>query len=70
MLGKELKRIINEHIKDEDLVCLGEQGDKFGRYDRKIIGIETRQVGFDNNDVYKIIVSYPFESQGNMKFWS
>lgn len=51
-------------------MCLGEQGDKFGRYDRKIIGIETRQVGFDNNDVYKIIISHPFESQGNMKFWS
>lgn len=62
--------MIDDLISDDDLVCFGEQGDKLGRHDRKIIGVETRNIGFDDDDVYKAIVSYPYESTGNLKFWS
>lgn len=69
MRGRELKEIIAANIKDEDLVCIGEKKDYLGRFDKQIIGIETRQVGFDDNNTYKVIVSEPFESNGAMKFW-
>ena len=52
MRGRQLKQLIKD-IDDEDIVCISEQGDKLGRTDRKIIGIETRQIGFDSNDTYK-----------------
>ena len=58
MRGRQLKQLIKENINDEDIVCISEQGDKLGRTDRKIIGIETRQIGFDSN-----------ETNGAMKFW-
>lgn len=69
-MGKIFKGIVNDCIKDDDIVCLGEQGDKLGRYDRKIIGVETRSIGFDSTDVYKVITSLPYESHGNLKFWN
>ena len=69
MRGRQLKQLIKENINDEDIVCISEQGDKLGRTDRKIIGIETRQIGFDSNDTYKAIVTTPCETNGAMKFW-
>ena len=69
MRGRQLKQLIKENIDDEDIVCISEQGDKLGRTDRKIIGIETRQIGFDSNDTYKAIVTTPYETNGAMKFW-
>lgn len=69
MRGRQLKQLIKENINDEDIVCFGEQGDKLGRTDRKIIGVETRQIGFDSNDTYKAIVTTPYETNGAMKFW-
>ena len=68
MRGRQLKQLIKD-IDDEDIVCISEQGDKLGRTDRKIIGIETRQIGFDSNDTYKAIVTTPYEMNGAMKFW-
>ena len=35
----------------------------------KIVGIEKRQVGFDQNNTYKVIITSPFHSNGTMKFW-
>ena len=54
-----------------DIVCFGEKGDKLGRFDRKIIGVERRNFGFDddNDDTYKAIIIEPFTSNGAMKFW-
>ena len=69
MLGKDLKELINTHIADNDIVCIGEQDDEFGRYDNKILGVEVRQVGFDNNNTYKAIITSPYNSNGAMKFW-
>ena len=69
MRGRQLKQLIKENINDEDIVCFGEQGDKLGRTDRKIIGVETRQIGFHSNDTYKAIVTTPYETNGAMKFW-
>lgn len=69
MRGRQLKQLIKENINDEDIVCISEQGDKLGRTDRKIIGIEIRQIGFDSNDTYKAIVTTPYETNGAMKFW-
>lgn len=69
MLGKELKELVTTRIADDDIVCLGEQGDKMGRYDNQILGVEIRQVGFDNNNTYKAIVGTKFNSNGAMKFW-
>lgn len=69
MLGKELKELINTHIADNDIVCIGEQDDQSGRYDNKILGVEVRQVGFDNNNTYKAIITSPYNSNGAMKFW-
>ena len=54
MLGKDLKELINTHIADNDIVCIGEQDDKFGRYDNKILGVEVRQVGFDNTNISQL----------------
>lgn len=68
MRGRQLKQLIKD-IDDEDIVCISEQGDKLGRSDRKIIGIETREIGFDSNDTYKAIITEPFYSNGAMKFW-
>lgn len=68
MRGRQLKQLIKD-IDDEDIVCISEQGDKLGRTDRKIIGIETRQIGFDESDTYKAIVTIPYETNGAMKFW-
>lgn len=69
MFGRQLKKIITENIKDEDIVCFGEQNDKFGRNDRDIIGVETRQIGFDTNDTYKVLITKQYNSNGAMKFW-
>lgn len=69
MFGRQLKKIITENIKDEDIVCFGEQNDKLGRYDREIIGVETRQIGFDTNDTYKVLITKQYNSNGAMKFW-
>jgi len=67
--GKQLKELINRNISDNDIVCVGEKGDKLGRYDRQVLGVEKRQIGFDNDDTYKAIVTQPFESNNAMKFW-
>ena len=67
--GRQLKELINNNILDDDIVCFGEKGDMLGRYDRQIIGIETRQVGFDVDNTYKAIITQQFESNGAMKFW-
>ena len=42
-----------------------------GRFDRKIIGIERRNFGFDddNDDTYKAIITESFDLNGAMKFW-
>ena len=71
MYGKQLKKLINDNISDNDIVCFGEKGDSLGRFDRKIIGIERRNFGFDNdnNDTYIAIITEPFLSNGTMKFW-
>ena len=69
MYGKQLKKLINDNISDNDIVCFGEKGDMLGRYDNKIIGIEKRQAGFDENNTYKVIITEPFYSNGAMKFW-
>ena len=68
MYGKQLKKLINDNISDNDIVCFGEKGDALGRYDHKIIGIEKRQVGFDQTNTYKVIITSPFPSNGTMKF--
>lgn len=69
MFGRQLKKIITENIKDEDIVCFGEHNDRFGRNDREIIGVETRQIGFDTNDTYKVLITKQYNSNGAMKFW-
>ena len=69
MLGKDLKELLNTHVADNDIVSIGEQDDKLGRYDNKILGVEVRQVGFDNNNTYKAIITSPYNSNGAMKFW-
>ena len=69
MYGKQLKKLINDNISDNDIVCFGEKGDVLGIYDHKIIGIEKRQTGFDENNTYKVIITEPFYSNGAMKFW-
>ena len=56
-------------MQDEDIVCIGEKNDNLGRYDKKIIGIETRKVGFDEDITYKAIITKAYESNGTMKFW-
>ena len=67
--GRQLKELINNNILDDDIVCFGEKGDMLGRYDRQIIGVEKRQVGFDVDNTYKAIITQQFESNGAMKFW-
>lgn len=62
--------MINEHILDDDIVCVGEEGDVLGRFDHQIIGVEKRQIGFDVDETYKAIITRPFESDGAMKFWN
>lgn len=70
MYGKQLKKLINDNILDNDIVCFGEKGDILGRYDCQIIGVEKRQVGFEKDDItYKAIVAEQYESNGAMKFW-
>ena len=71
MYGKQLKKLINDNISDNDIVCFGEKGDMLGRFDRKIIGIERRNFGFDNDNdnTYKAIITESFRSNGTMKFW-
>ena len=61
--------MIADNIADEDIVCMGEKGDILGRYDNKIIGVETRKVGFDKNNTYKAIITSPYNSNGAMKVW-
>ena len=41
----------------------------FGRFDKNIIGIEKRNMGFDNESYYKAIISENYSSNGAMKFW-
>lgn len=67
--GKQIKELINNHIADDDIVCVGEEKDTLGRYDRQIVGVEKRQVGFDVDNIYKTIITKPFDSSGAMKFW-
>ncbi len=69
--GKQLKELIEKYISDEDIVCVGEKGDVLGIHDCQILGIEKRQVGFEdeNDDIYKAIVIEPFHSNGTLKFW-
>lgn len=67
--GKEIKELINANIQDDDIVCIGERGDSLGRLDKKIIGIEKRNIGFDNDSYYKAIISEDYGSNGAMKFW-
>lgn len=68
--GKQLKELIDKYISDEDIVCFGEKGDMLGRYDRQILGVEKRQVGFERDDItYKALVTEPYDSIGAMKFW-
>ena len=71
LYGKQLKKLINDNISDNDIVCFGEKGDKLGRFDRKIIGIERRNFGFDNDndDAYKVIITESFCTNSAMKFW-
>ena len=69
MKGRELKKLIQDTVRDDDIVCLGERNDILGRFDRKIIGVETRNVGFDKDNTYKAIISERFNSNGTMKFW-
>jgi len=64
-----LKDLIDKNIADNDIVCVGEEKDTLGRYDRQIIGVEKRRVGFDVDDTYKAIIAKPFKSNGAMKFW-
>ena len=61
--------MINNNIEDNDIVCFGEEGDEIGRYDRQIVGIERRKIGFDNNDTYKAIITKPFYTNNTMKFY-
>lgn len=67
--GKQVKEMINRHINDDDIVCVGEKGDKLGRFDCQITGVENRQMGFDSNETYKAIITRPFISNGALKFW-
>ena len=69
MYGKQLKKLINDNISDEDIVCFGEKGDTLGRFDHQIVGVEKRQIGFDCDNTYKAIITKPFNSNGAMKFW-
>ncbi|MDY4820015.1 MAG: hypothetical protein SO206_07255 [Bacilli bacterium] len=68
--GKEIKELINANIEDNDIVCIGERGDSLGRLDKKIIGIEKRNIGFDNDSYYKAIISEDYGSNGAMKFFT
>ena len=68
--GKEIKELINANIEDNDIVCIGERGDSLGRLDKKIIGIEKRKIGFDNNSYYKAIISEDYGSNGALKFFT
>lgn len=68
--GKHLKELINKHIADDDIVCVGEEKDVLGSQDCQIIGVEKRQVGFDADDTYKVIITKPFKINGAMKFWN
>ena len=67
--GKQIKELINNNINDDDIVCIGERGDTLGRFDKNIIGIEKRNIGFDNKSFYKAIISENYSSNGAMKFW-
>ena len=69
LYGKQLKKLINDNISDNDIVCFGEKGDALGRFDHQIVGVEKRQVGFDGDNTYKAIITRPFNSNGAMKFW-
>ena len=69
LYGKQLKKLINDNISDEDIVCFGEEGDTLGRFDHQIVGVEKRQIGFDGDNTYKAIITKPFISNGAMKFW-
>lgn len=68
--GKEIKELINANIEDDDIVCIGERGDSLGRLDKKIIGIEKRNIGFDNDSYYKAIISEDYGSNGALKFFT
>lgn len=68
-IGRQVKEIINKHISDDDIVCIVEEGDMLGRYDRQIIGIEKRQIGFDDDNTYKAIITKSIGTNGAMKFW-
>lgn len=61
--------MINKHIADDDIVCVGEEKDTLGIYDRQIVGVEKRKLGFDVENTYKTITTKPFKSDGAMKFW-
>lgn len=68
--GRQVKEMINKYISDDDIICVGQEGDKIGRFDCQITGvIERRPIGFDSNETYKSITTKPFDSNGAMKFW-
>lgn len=67
--GKQVKELINANLSDDDIVCIGEENDLLGRFDRQIIGVETRQIGFDCSNTYKAIITKPYNSNGTLKFW-
>ena len=67
--GKDIKELINANIEDDDIVCIGERGDSLGRLDKNIIGVEKRNMGYDNESYYKAIISENYSSNGAMKFW-
>ena len=66
--GKQVKELINANIADNDIVCIGEQHDSLGRFDNQIIGIETRQLGFDNSNTYKAIITKHYNSNVALNF--
>ena len=67
--GRQVKELINANLSDDDIVCFGEENDPLGRFDRQIVGVETRQVGFDGSNTYKAIITKPYNSNGALKFW-
>ncbi len=68
MKAKELKDMINS-LDDDDVICVGKPNDKQGNYDEEIISVETRQCGFHGNNIYKVLTTKSYETNGALKFW-
>lgn len=69
MNGKELKKLINNNILDDDIICVGEQNDRYGDRDKEIIGVRRRPLQSDGNNTYKVLVTKPYNTNGALKFW-